>query len=294
MENLQNNYFSITVRPREGNYNSSWYEKTKECCDHFSVKYAMSEEHGSDSIPNHVQAVIFTTESKATVARYFNRHFENMEGYNKGKKGYHDGSSICIVDRSKIGDAMFGYVMKENPTKHTIRGISEMEMAICVSKFLALPDFKEHRISKSKKDYKQCMEAAIIIYELFPVCEIQPYTTVIKEYKKEFREKSTVICNNNYQAHKKFKIKDFNMKIERYEIDVPVYYRADELENCPLQRNINTNCLTPAFLKDILIQECIQRQDLALYEQYKKNLEIIVELIKIHEKNILERISNFS
>lgn len=107
-----------------------------------SSRYVYSLEKGTRDFHNHIQCVCETTFKPDIVRQYLNRNMSKLLGYNKGRRGKNDGSTICVVNRTKNGTAMFGYPLKENPTIYHQKGMSSIELEQFRRDFANLPDFK--------------------------------------------------------------------------------------------------------------------------------------------------------
>lgn len=110
-------------------------------------RYVMSLEKGSRDFENHIQIVCESKYKPSIMKQYFDRKLADLPGYYKGAKGIKDGSTVCAVNRTKNGEAMFGYPMKEHPDSVFKKGISEQQLQEFCAGFANLPDYKRRRNS---------------------------------------------------------------------------------------------------------------------------------------------------
>lgn len=118
-------------------------------------RYVCSLEKGSREFENHIQVVCESKYEPKIIKQYLDRNMNDLPGYHKGKKGYKDGSTVTVVNRTKDGVNMFGYPLKERPETVYTKGITSSELEQFRDAFAQLPNMKVRRNSTRAEGVNQ-------------------------------------------------------------------------------------------------------------------------------------------
>lgn len=135
-----------------------------------STKYVCTMEKGSASFLNHIQCMCMTTRNSEGMRQYLKKHMKHLPGYNSRH-------TIYVGDRTKYGNCMFAYPMKEEEKLVCdIKGISDQEMETFLEEFAQLPDFKAaakakrevENVRKRRNSFKYVKECAEYLWDFLP------------------------------------------------------------------------------------------------------------------------------
>lgn len=251
-----------------------------------SSKYTLSLEKGSRDFHNHIQCVCETSINKESFRQYLTRKFKNLPGFHNGKKGINDGSTVCIVDRTKNGEVMFYYPLKENPTVTHMKGVTTEDLERLKVCFQNLPDLKAKakasNAGKARRDsFKMSVEGATLVWKRIPKINVRTdvyldkpiinYINIKKEYIKTRPDGSKYILKQKEMERQE----EFHQ-----DVDIP-----SEHGRIP-----DSNFFTPKRLKDIFLELTWERQSTDLWKQYRNNIDVIIHILKKWHKNREEEI----
>lgn len=277
---------SISISPNRNTVSEDdlreYYKVLKPYLEKNSSRYVITMEKGKRDFLNHIQCVCETTINKESMRQYLNRHMKDLPGYSKGKgRGVNDGSTVCVINRTKNGTAMFAYPMKESEKLVCdIKGISEQEMEHFCEEFAKLPDMKTKKdvvTNKSRRDsFKNVEVGTRIIWDSLPKknCQYEKYLERPKyrgddievvEYIKTRPDGTKYIQKQKEYLGKK--------QISHEMVDIP----NTELPDVSLA--------TRKYCKEILLRKALEMKDTTLANTYMKHYDLIrMQLQDIHEK----------
>lgn len=287
--------YSIAISPNRDTVTEDdlrdYYKIAHAYLEKNTSRYVAVFEKGSRDFYNHIQIVCETTLADTSIRDYLNNHYKNFKGFYKGKRGIKDGSTVTLVNRTKNGEVMFAYPMKESEKLVCdIKGISEQEMQHFVEEFAKLPDYKaaakkalEVRTNKQRRDsFKNATNAATLIWKRIPTrqAEEEVYLERMKRTGKRYNEVHTV-----YDSKKNIWVKQKEAKYEMAGTEVRKIPR--EHGEVP---NVRDYASKPKQIKQIFLDIGWEQQSTEMWRQYKNNVDVIIDILKRWEINREEEI----
>lgn len=293
---------SITVRPNTKvateDVLKMYYEPLQGYLQRRSTRHAIVLEKGSSEVHNHYQCVVDYPHDPETIRQFLKPKYKKLPGY-------HPDYTFKINNQTKVGEKMFGYVMKEaDKLVCDIKGISEQEMQHFAEEFAKLPDFKskskkilvdkqmekeEKKERKRRQSFKNVCECADYLWEHLP------NRKVLKEvYLEKPKYRHVWIPGHNekierVRSHPRYE--DAKLLItpkifvegrwEEEQIDyeyIHVGYVKD-----------STKC-TRKWAKALLISRGVELEDTTFANTYMKHYDSIFEKLKRREIDEEEKI----
>ena len=260
-------------------------------------------EKGSSEEYTHYQCVVDFPANSESIRQFLKPKFEKLPGY-------HPDYTFKMLKQDHVGDAMFGYVMKEeNKLVCDRKGISEEEMQRFAEEFAKLPDFKEAKRKRKAEDethekkerkrrqsFKHVEECARYLWDFLPLRDITQEVYLEKpKYRRVWkpahnREFTYIHKDKRFDASKdsaydskyvcvEKKGKEFvqgRWEEEQIDWEEQVVGQVRDVDKC-----------TRKWAKALLIQRGVELQDTTYANTYMKHFDSIKCLMKNWE-NLLE------
>lgn len=147
------NTISLTIGPKRTRITqeilNQYEEVLKNDLDTHAVKYAYAFEKGSYDHNTHIQCVCTTPETKKTLKQRLGRHMQYLPEFGD--------RTVEACNRTKEGDVMYGYIMKEHPDHVVRKGLTEEELNKFAEDFAKnLPNYKEQNVVVASEKERRC------------------------------------------------------------------------------------------------------------------------------------------
>lgn len=144
---------SLTIGPKRTRITqeilNQYEEVLKNDLDSHAVKYAYAFEKGSYDHNTHIQCVCTTKETKKTLKQRLGRHMSHLPEFGD--------RTVEACNRTKEGDVMYGYIMKERPDHVVTKGLTEEELNKFAEDFAKnLPNYKEQNEVVASEKERRC------------------------------------------------------------------------------------------------------------------------------------------
>lgn len=277
---------SISISPNRNTVSEDdlreYYKVLQPYLDKNASRYVITMEKGKREFLNHIQCVCETTINKESMRQYLNRHMKCLPGYSQGKgRGVNDGSTVCVINRTKNGTAMFAYPMKESEKLVCdIKGISEQEMERFAEEFAQLPDMKTKTdviSNKSRRDsFKNVEVGARIIWNALPKKNVQ--------YEKYLERPK--YAGDDVEVVEYVKTRpDGSRYIQKQKEYIGKKQVTHEMVDIPNTELPNVKLATRKYCKEILLRKALEMKDTTLANTYMKHYDLIrMQLEDIYEK----------